>query len=251
MNKLLLLCGQGRTLFSKLPAIKPATIISPSIAYKPIQICSRYLQTITPVTKSKAPLNIDTTKLVKDVIVYKYENPSYFKYLNIFAVGQFIVLSYFAQNTLANLRNTPVDEQKEGYEKLVWYEKLNLGKDSVRMIISAACFLIGFGVLSICWLKTLRSVRYLIIRKGGNEVSFVTYGPLGTNRIKTVPLNCIQGMEDRTKATAYLPLKVKNINWFYVLDVRGEYRQKEIFDHVINVNRKFWIWHLIKRIHLV
>jgi len=238
MNKLLLLCGQGRALFSRLPAIKPATIISPSIAYKPIQICSRYLQTITPGTKSKAPLNIDTTKLLKDVIVFKYENPNYFKYLNVFAIGQFLVLSYFSQYTLVALRNTPVDEQVEGYDKLAWYEKLNLGKDNVPKIIAGACFLIGLGVLSVCWLFTLRSVRYLIIRKGGKDVSFVTYGPFGTNRIITVPLNCIQGSQQRNKSLSYLPLKVKNMNWFYVLDVRGEYRQKDIFDHVINVSRK-------------
>lgn len=84
---------------------------------------------------------------------------------------------------------------------------------------------------------TLRSVRFLVMRKGGGEVSFVTYGPFGTNRITTVPLRCISGLESRQTAQTYLPIKVKNINWFYILDVRGQYMKKDIFDQVINIKR--------------
>lgn len=39
------------------------------------------------------------------------------------------------------------------------------------------------------WFYTLKSVRYLVLRKGGNAVSFVTYTPYGQNRIMDVPLN--------------------------------------------------------------
>lgn len=37
----------------------------------------------------------------------------------------------------------------------------------------------------------IRSVRYLILRKDGKKVAFVTYGPFGKNRIMDVPLDCV------------------------------------------------------------
>jgi hypothetical protein len=47
----------------------------------------------------------------------------------------------------------------------------------------------GYGILTAAWLFTLKSVRYLILRKGGNKVTFVTYTPFGQNRMMTVDLS--------------------------------------------------------------
>lgn len=46
----------------------------------------------------------------------------------------------------------------------------------------------GYVVLAICWMYTLRSVRMLVLRKGGEKVSIVTYAPLGRNRTIDVSL---------------------------------------------------------------
>lgn len=86
---------------------------------------------------------------------------------------------------------------------------------------------------------TLRSVRYLILRKGGNKVSLVTYGPFGTNRILDVPLNCVSGVRHRSADGGTTPMKVKNQKFPYLLDSQGEFRQKELFDYVVNVKRRF------------
>lgn len=88
------------------------------------------------------------------------------------------------------------------------------------------------------WTFTLRSVRYLILRKGGNKVAFVTYGPFGTNRITNVPLNCVSAVQSREIGASALPIKVKNTRFHYLLDNQGEFRNPEIFDHVINVKRR-------------
>jgi hypothetical protein len=47
----------------------------------------------------------------------------------------------------------------------------------------------GYGILTVAWLFTLKSIRYLILRKGGDKVTFVTYTPFGKNRMMTVDLN--------------------------------------------------------------
>lgn len=90
-----------------------------------------------------------------------------------------------------------------------------------------------------CWVFTLRSVRYVILRKGGCRVAFVTYGPFGKNHIHDVPLNCVTAVQSRNLITGALPIKIKNKRFYFLLDIKGEYKNTELFDHVINVRRRF------------
>jgi hypothetical protein len=48
---------------------------------------------------------------------------------------------------------------------------------------------LGYGILTAAWLFTLKSVRYLILRKGGDKLTFITYTPFGKNRMMTVDVN--------------------------------------------------------------
>lgn len=94
-------------------------------------------------------------------------------------------------------------------------------------------------VIFIGWTFTLKSVRYLIALKNGKDVSIVTYTPFGKNRIIDVPIRCISAQESRQTAKVYLPLKVKNMNLFYILDMKGEFKNTKLFDSVIALKRKF------------
>jgi TMEM70/TMEM186/TMEM223 protein family len=93
-------------------------------------------------------------------------------------------------------------------------------------------------VIFVGWTFTLKSVRYLIALKNGRDISIVTYTPFGTNRIINVPLRCISAQESRHTAKVYLPLKVKNMNFFYILDMKGEFKNTKMFDSVIGLKRK-------------
>lgn len=87
---------------------------------------------------------------------------------------------------------------------------------------------------------TLRSVRYLVLNKNGNSVSFVTYAPFGENRIlSNVPLKYISAQESRELARVQLPIKVKGRAFYYILDMRGTFLNTRIFDHTIALQRKF------------
>lgn len=96
----------------------------------------------------------------------------------------------------------------------------------------------GLVILGFVWTFTLRSVRFLVLKKGGKTVSFVTYGPFGTNRIVNVPLHCVSAVQSRASGASAIPIKVKNMRFHYLLDRQGEYTNPEIFDHVINVKRR-------------
>lgn len=121
-----------------------------SFVIKPInyKICSQLIHTskilkycsksITP-TNASSPLE-GTAKLAKDVIVFKYENPKFFKYLNIFAICQFLCWNYLAHFSFTSLRDAPVEPSSE---ELSWWRKINLGENKYRNSLTIMCFLVG------------------------------------------------------------------------------------------------------------
>lgn len=79
----------------------------------------------------------------------------------------------------------------------------------------------------------------MILRKGGKIVTFVTYGLFGGNRIRHVPLLHVSAVKSSGTSASYPPIKVKGKRIYFVLDKKGEYTNKPVFDHVINVRRQF------------
>ncbi|XP_014086149.1 transmembrane protein 223 [Bactrocera oleae] len=189
-----------------------------------------------PARNRSSPVFDVNTNVSKDVILFKYENPKYYNVLNIFGFCQFVFWTYLSHFAFTTLKDAPVQEIPG--EELAWYQQINLGENKYRNGISTICFLIGYGILCATWLFTLRSVRYLILRKGGKDVAFVTYGPFNRNRIMTVPLKCVSAQESRETARNQLPIKVKNRTLYYVLDMRGEFRNPQLFDYTAGLKRR-------------
>lgn len=91
------------------------------------------------------------------------------------------------------------------------------------------------------WTFTLKSVRYLVALKDGKTISLVTYTPFGKNRIINVPLRYVSAQESRQTSKVYLPLKIKGRAFYYILDMKGEFKNTRLFDNTIGLSRKFWI----------
>lgn len=177
------------------------------------------------------------TKVVKDVMLYKYENPRFYRILNWFAISQVLFWGYLSHFAYTTLRDAPVPE--ENREGLAWYERVNLGENKYRNGIAIMSFVIGYGILFTAWMFTLRSVRFLILRKGGDKVSVVTYTPFGKNRIMDVPLKCISAQESREAARVTIPIKIKNRSFFYVVDKRGEFTNPRLYDYTVGMRRNW------------
>ncbi|CAO1426775.1 unnamed protein product [Diamesa serratosioi] len=175
-------------------------------------------------------------QLTKDVIIYKYENPRFFKVVNFFALSQVFFWSYLGHFSYTSLKDAPIEEIKD--ESVDWWRKINLGENKYRNAIAGMCMFIGYGVIFIAWTFTLRSVRYLVLLKNGKEVSFVTYTPFGTNRIINIPLKNLSAQESRTSAKTYLPIKVKGKSMFYVLDMKGEFKNTNLYDYTVGLKRR-------------
>lgn len=189
----------------------------------------------TAVTK---PLHELNTNVAKDVLLFKYENPKFFRYMNFFAIVQYIFWTYLGSFAFTTLRDAPVDESKIT-EHTSWLKRIYLGQNKYRNALAIFALLIGGGSLALIWMYTLKSVRFLVLNKGGNHVTFVTYAPFGKNRLMKVPLDCVCCKENRTMARVQLPLKVKDTWMHYMLDMRGEFKNPVLFDCTAGLYRNF------------
>lgn len=176
------------------------------------------------------------TNVAKDVVLFKYENKKQFRALNFFALAQFFFWNYLAYFAINDLRDAPVPEEDQA--DLPFWRRINLGENKYRNGLSALCFIVGYGILVTGWFFILKSVRLLVLRQGGKVVTFVTYTPFGKDRIMDVPLRCISAESSRQTARATLPLKVKNRAFYYVLDMRGEFKNPKLFDQTVGLKRK-------------
>ncbi|KAL3285406.1 hypothetical protein HHI36_019508 [Cryptolaemus montrouzieri] len=183
----------------------------------------------SPITMNVAQMN---TNVVKDVILFKYDNPKFYLVLNLFAIAQFGFWSYLSLTAYETLRDVPGDKTADS-----WWKRINLGENKYRNTIATLCFIIGYGILTVSWIYTLKSVRYLILNKGGNKCTIVTYTPYGRNRIMTLGLENISCKTARHSAPSYVPFKVRGHYFYYLMDMRGEFKNAQLFDYTVGLRR--------------
>lgn len=81
------------------------------------------------------------TNVAKDVILYKYDNPKHFKWVNIFSLCQFGFWGYLSYFSFTTLRDAPVPVDPDA--EVAWWRKINLGDNKYRNTIAISAFLIG------------------------------------------------------------------------------------------------------------
>lgn len=104
----------------------------------------------TKLLKNCTPGQPSQTNLTKDVILFKYENPKYFRYMNIFAYCQFLFWSYMSHFAYTELRDTPMDKLIANESDIAWWQKINLGDSKYRTAITIFCF--GIGEFWFCFI---------------------------------------------------------------------------------------------------
>ncbi|XP_054285543.1 transmembrane protein 223-like [Macrosteles quadrilineatus] len=182
------------------------------------------------------PPNIKTNNQEKDKILFYYENPRYYTIINAFAFVQFFFWLHLSEFSL----NKGEKLKMESNEFSPWWKKIDLEDKKTRKIVASSCFLIGYLILSVSWIYTLRSVRMLVLRKDNKTVSIVTYGPFARNRVLEVPLENITTNVSREFAKTQLPIKVKGKWFYYILDVKeGKFQNPVLFDHTAGMKRTF------------
>lgn len=86
-------------------------------------------------------VNLDAnTNVVKDVILFKYDNPKFYQMLNVFALCQFGFWTYLSHFAFTTLKDAPVNKSDEN---VTWWRKINLGENKYRNTLTILSFLIG------------------------------------------------------------------------------------------------------------
>jgi hypothetical protein len=80
------------------------------------------------------------TKVVKDVILYRYDNPRFFRIVNIFALCQFGFWTYLSHFAFTTMKDAPVPKDKD---HLPWWRRINLGENKYRNGLTVLSFFIG------------------------------------------------------------------------------------------------------------
>ncbi|KAF2346506.1 hypothetical protein FHG87_022739 [Trinorchestia longiramus] len=120
--------------------------------------------------------------------------------------------------------------------ELSWWRKFDLSKYKVPLSIASFC--IGWIVLGGCWFHTIRSVKHIVLRKGGNSVTIATPTPFGRTRYITRPLQQLTATSSRMERS-YMALKVQGKPFHFLVDTRGNFVRPELFDRTVGVRREF------------
>lgn len=99
-----------------------------------------YARNLNPKTfVSTSSLEVNT-KVIKDVILYRYENQKFFRIVNIFALCQFGFWTYLSHFAFTTLKDAPVPKDADS---LPWWRRINLGENKYRNTLTVLSFLIG------------------------------------------------------------------------------------------------------------
>ena len=67
-----------------------------------------------------------------------------------------------------------------------------------------------------------------------------TYAPLGRSRTLTVPIDNVATKVGRQGARAYLPLKIRQRPFHFLLDMRGTFNNPSLFDITAGLHRSWY-----------
>ncbi|KYQ55679.1 hypothetical protein ALC60_05430, partial [Trachymyrmex zeteki] len=79
-----------------------------------------------------------------------------------------------------------------------------------------------------------RSIKYIILNKGGKTLSIITYHMQKKKSKLNLPVGVVKCTADRQDDTGtYLPLKIKNKSFYYIVNKSGTFVNSNLFDHIM------------------
>lgn len=121
-----------------------AIVLKRSFALRSTTLNSNYIHRVTWSSSSVTTKTIHdvNTNVAKDVILFKFENPNFFKYMNIFAIVQYMFWTYLGIFAFKSLRDAPVDKSTIT-DETPWFRKINLGENKYRNTLGFIAVIIG------------------------------------------------------------------------------------------------------------
>ncbi|XP_076282799.1 uncharacterized protein LOC143210128 [Lasioglossum baleicum] len=127
--------------------------------------------------------------------------------------------------------------------KLLWTTNISI-KEYLRTNGFTVIYFVYGGLVGplIFWalyLSASRYIKYIILHKGGQEVSIVTYHLYKDQTVLKIPLNEVQSIVARKDMKTYIPMKIKGKRFFYLLDCTGTILNGRLFDNTIGTLKRW------------
>ncbi|XP_067113644.1 transmembrane protein 223 [Osmerus mordax] len=180
-----------------------------------------------------------STAVTKDVILFEHNRTRFFRLLTVFCGGQVLFWTYLAYFAFTGLRDTSGKKVETTGLAGFWSFEMNLGSVAWRYGFTLTCLVIGGGIGGFGALFCRRSVSQVILHKGGSMVTVTTQSPLGADRGRrmTVPLSSVTCHAHRQESPSFIPLRMKDHKFYFLLDKEGTLNNPKLFDITVGAYR--------------
>ncbi|XP_034941293.1 transmembrane protein 223 [Chelonus insularis] len=166
--------------------------------------------------------------VANNVVLFKHENSRYFRTLSLLALGQFLLFFGVGYSLL------PILPGRKNNQPLLNYI-MNAKLPVAVVVTPMLCGLLGPYLM--CTFIG-RSIRYIILNKGGEKVTVVTYNVFKKSPQFTVPIDKVSVNKSRTELNKYMSIKFEGKPLYYVIHKEGTFVNPELFDSSIAFKKR-------------
>lgn len=192
-----------------------------------------------------------STQISRDVVLFQHDRTSFARLLATFCAAQTVFWTYLAHFAYTGLRDdsgtlkeprkvtTTTNSPPRTGLAWLWGFEVNLGSTALRYGFTAGCLAVGAGILGGGVLFCRRSVSRVTLHKGGKMVTVATLSPLGNHRGRriTVPLARVACHAHRNESPSFVPLKIKDHRFYFLLNNEGTINNVKLFDVTVGAYR--------------
>ncbi|XP_011170789.2 transmembrane protein 223 [Solenopsis invicta] len=173
------------------------------------------------VRRQMSQLDINTN-ILNNVLLYKYERKAYFRNMKLFGIGQMfgwsILAFYTYKPSFWDIFTTDIK-----FKEYLFNHMFRLSMFVFSIFAGPLVFLAIYAACA-------RSIKYIILNKGGKTLSIVTYHLQKKKSTFTVPIGMAKCTSSR-QSPGVLPVKVQNTSFYYLVDKQGTFINPQLFDH--------------------
>lgn len=118
-----------------------------------------------------------------------------------------------------------------------WAEYIKI--NGASFMYFAYSIIIGPPASIVLYLFNRRFIKYIILHKGGKDVSIITNHLFKRYDSITLPLEKVKVTLARQEMKTYLPMKIQGRRFYFILDGQGEFLNEKLFDCTVGSTRRW------------
>ncbi|XP_043591069.1 transmembrane protein 223 [Bombus pyrosoma] len=171
------------------------------------------------------------TNVQNNVILYKNEDTYDFIIMKLLFYGWFFCNALIAWTTYNPKYITTWRKD------ISWAEYMKI--NGASFIYFAYSTIIGPPACVVLYLFNRRLIKYVVLHKGGKDVSIIANHVFKRYDTITVPLEKVKMTVGRQEMKYLLPMKIQGRRLYFILDGQGKFLNEKLFDCTVG-NRRRW-----------